>query len=491
MNTSVVETHQEAPKHHRSARVDDRVARGDQQGIPNKKVRKKGVKMVMSSTRACTACHAAKVKCVKVEGSTKCKRCERLGLKCIEHISRQGQGTRRRKKAKTKVQKNDVQQCIFSAPICTPLNCNITNDKGSMSKKSTTENGASTCYAIPMGYTSTVICDGSGGNNMRNNDGSLKQKQPDPSTICAAMDALEVEDKIICSSITSGLGKDHFGLNHIIRQWIALAFSRRSFSLLARASFIAEKMKIPMDDIISNQSPFAAATDSEPMDFLAADILLSKKERKTLGYPIDLREIPWDLLESVQIDPKRLEETTRNRCIAIRWASQGSTRYWTSPVFCREFASTAEIGQVWEENKEGYDTIDLFIEKSEKGRFAQNLFHIIFVNSKPNMPCYVTKDRHKVQRRNNAPPIEANVIQTIKLLDLDASIHYCEIQFLDDDISNANNLVGDGLVRANKRDYIDDHSLDNIDPFLGDGIEFTDIPVTDEMIEFMKLISGE
>jgi len=307
--------------------------------------------------------------------------------------------------------------------------------------------------------------------------------------ICNGMDALELEDTLVCKTITNGMGRDHFGLNFIIREWVALAFSRRSFQLLARASFIAAKMKIPMDDIISNQSPFARATESEPMEFLARDLLLPKGQRKSFGYPLELGEVPWDLLDAVQIDPKRATESIQNRWIGIRWTSQGTVRFWTSPLFARDFATVKEVCDVWEENRSDKEIVDLFLPKSEKGKFAQNLFNLIFVNNKPNMPCFVLTNRTKVLKRGVPEPIEVNVIQTMKLIDLDSMIHYFEIQFND---RTQEHVMGDKASRINKRGHVDAYA-DNLDdePIMGDSIEFTDLSMTDEMEEFLKLLSGE
>jgi putative Ca2+/H+ antiporter (TMEM165/GDT1 family) len=301
------------------------------------------------------------------------------------------------------------------------------------------------------------------------------------------MDKLEIEDSLLCKSITNGLSKEHFGLNVLIREWVALAFSRRSFSLLARASFIAAKMKIPMDDILSNQSKFAAATDSEPMEFLARDLLLPKNERVTLGYPIELQEVPWDLFEAIQIDPKRPEESVRNRWIAIRWTCQGISRFWSSPLFSRDFATVEEVGEVFAANNGDKEVIDLFFPKSEKQKFAQGIFNLLFVNHKPNMEPFVIRHECKVNKRNHPVPIAADVIQTMKIVDLDSMFHYFEIQFRDRQPS----LIGDKTSSRNKREHVDVDPIVN-DPIMGDNsIEFTDIEVTDEMEEFLKLISGE
>jgi len=422
--------------------------------------------------RACSACHAAKVKCVRVEGTSVCKRCERLGLKCVEHVSRQGQGTRRRKKVKTKLlgTEKSVDEAIAITKALDPA---------------LSVNGP-----IPVCPTSGVF------NNRPHNPLLMGMCQPTSDCptrngqngIVNGMETLELEDSLISKSISNGVGRDHFGLNFLIREWVALAFSRRSFSLLARASFIACKMNIPMDDIISNQSPFAIATDSQPMEFLARDILLPKSQRKTIGYPIELQEIPWDLFEAVQIDRNRASESVSNRWIGIRWSCQGVCRFWVSPLFARDFASLEEISKVWIENSKEKEVVDLFLPKSEKGKFGTEIFNLLFVNYRPGMGCFVVKNPYKVKKRNVEEPIEVNVIQTMKLVDLDSMFHYFEIQFKD---RTAEHLMGENAPNMNKRDHADVY-VDNVndDPIMDD-IEFTDIAMTDEMEEFLKLISGE
>ena len=402
----------------------------------------------------------------------------------MEHVSKQGQGTRRRKKVKTKVVKDENNTVDEALTITSNMEAAPYNS---------VRGGYNICNEAPnpivsIACTSANICNGDNnkngngnGNNVRNN-GSNRNNAID--TLCGGFGSLQVEDNIICASITNGLGRDHFGVICLIRMWVSLAFSRRSFCLLARASFIAGKMKIPMDDIFSNQSPFAGATGSKPMDFLASSILLPKGQQKTFGYPLDLRQVPWDLLEAVQIDPNRLDESVRNRVIVIRWATQGITSFWTSPLFARDFATTAEIGRTWEENRDDHEVFDFFLPKSEKVAIAQHIFNLMFVNKKPNMPCFVTKNLSKVRKRNDPETIQANVIQTMKLINLDSSIHYLEIQFLDQHFPENRSFT------TNKRNHADE-DLENLEPIMCDGIEFTDISITDDMEEFLKLISGD
>lgn len=438
-------------------------------------------------TRACSACHAAKVKCIKEEGSDVCKRCIRLGLKCVEHVSRQGQGTRRRKKVKKKDMKNedaDVDEALLITSALSPMCSNkilIPTFPTSTDFINLESKNPLSCQSA----TSPMICQEISP-NVSGQCTDVTNKFEEKGEICVEMNNLKIEDNFICKTISNGMGRDHYGLNNIIRQWVALAFSRRSFSLLARASFIAAKLELPMDDIISNQSQFAAATDSQPMDFLANDLLLAKNERKTLGYPVDLMEVPWDLLDSVQIDRNRPNESVQNRWAAIRWSHQGTCRFWTSPLFARDFTSAEEMGQVWEAN-DNKEVIDLFLPKHEKGKFAQDVFNIFFVNNKPHMECFVTKNMYKAKKRNTAELIDVNVIMTMKLVDLDTDVLYFEFQPMNQVQSQY--LLGNKTSSANKRGHSDDEL--EVDPLMTDGIEFTDISMTDEMEEFLKLLSGE
>ncbi|OEU20061.1 hypothetical protein FRACYDRAFT_236129 [Fragilariopsis cylindrus CCMP1102] len=399
--------------------------------------------MGTSANRACTECHKAKVKCVRDDdGNIICKRCERIGLKCVEHISRQGQGTRRRKKVKKETttatgaaNKNNEDKTVdealaitiaLSSPSPMP-SCPVSGGSNIVFSGNGNVNGvpSSACNAL------TAM----NGQAMTNNKEGL----------CNGMASLQVEDSIICKSITNGLGKEHYGIHHLIRMWVALSFTRRSFSLLARASFIASRMGISMDEIISNQSNFAIDSGSQPMYFLGRDILVPKSQRKTIGLPLNIEEIPWDLLEAVQIDPVRPDETFRNRWCAIRMTVQGTSRFLTSPLFSRDFSSVDEINKVWDENKPNKEVVDLWMPKSEKGN----------INNDNN-------------NNNNS--------------------------------SDRNSQYGGTTSSAKKRDIIDvaggtsnnEIESDVCDPIMhDDGIEFTDLVVTEEMQEFFQLLAGD
>jgi len=321
--------------------------------------------------------------------------------------------------------------------------------------------------------------------------------------LCSGMEELQIEDRVVQETLSNGIGKDHYGMHCLIRHWVALSFSRRSFSLLARASFIASKLGISMDDILSNESPFAGMTDSQPMDFLARDMLLPKGQRKTLGYPLHIGEVPWDVLRAVKIDPHRLDESVRNRWICVRWTAQGTTRYWTSQLFARDFASVDEMHRVYAENRGDRAVVDLWIPKSEKAKIGQGVFNHVFLHKRPNMPCFVTKTRYGVYKRCSSEIIPVDVITTCKLLDLDSFIHYHEIQFIrgqdmqhQSQDHHAHALFRDVTTSSqNKRGMSEmmaeaERSNNNDEPIMDD-IEFTNMNMTEEMEEFLKILGGQ
>lgn len=424
--------------------------------------------MASSTTkaRACSECHKAKVKCIMEAGSTICKRCERIGLKCAPHVSRQGQGLRRRTRKKTKNDNGYNDSTLDEAQAIT-----------STLSSSHTAGGVVPCCPLSNGTNFAVTSNGTGKEGIH---------------ICRDMASLHigqsVEDNIMCQSIT-GLDKNHYGIHALIRSWVALAFCRRSFSLLARASFIAAKMNISMDDIISNESTFAASSDSQPMDFLARDLLLSKHQRKTIGFPLNIQEIPWDLLETVHIDPLRLDDSLRSRCFTIRSTSQGISRFFVSPIFSKDYASDGELNKLYSENKPGNEIVDLFLPGTEKNKFSQDVFNHVFLHNKPDMPCFVTKTVYNVRKRNSDQLTPANMIMTIKLIDLDTFIQYIEIQYLNNNFQHES--LESNINKRNINEVTTDSSNKTWDPIMDDGIEFTDLVVTEEMQEFFQLLAGD
>jgi hypothetical protein len=318
-----------------------------------------------------------------------------------------------------------------------------------------------------------------------------------------------VEDEVVCNSM-SGMDYNHFGIHHLIRMWVSFALTRRSFSLLARASFIASKCGMNMDDVLANKSPFAALTNTPPMTWLSVNILCPREQQSTLGPRVKPQELPWDLLKAFNIDLNKLvmSPDSFGRWVTLRWNTQGKGRFWASPLFERDFASVDEMERVWVENKR--EVIDLFLPKSEKKKFGTSIFKLTFLNKEPNAPCYATRTPMKVKPRNSQQTIDVTFINAFKIIDLDQSIHYHEIR-LDVPQDNNSNKSGSAQARnasvsstiladilssnvhSNKKRNHSQLSNQNIshdtsDPFLDGDLEITDLQMTDELEEWMNML---
>ena len=90
-------------------------------------------------------------------------------------------------------------------------------------------------------------------------------------------------------SISGQLGPTHFGLHLILRQWISFAITRRSFSLMAKASILAKKSGISMDrilcgtDLPKEWSVPPTSYQYPPMDFLRDIVVDTQSEQVVAG----------------------------------------------------------------------------------------------------------------------------------------------------------------------------------------------------------------
>jgi len=136
---------------------------------------------------ACEACHGAKVKCNK---KIPCARCLKMNIPCVPHVSRQGQGSKKRKRRK---------QSEDDDTTTTTQVKNLVENTFLKKNKTFLDVGGS-----------------------KGRKGGAAGATP----------------------------RRHYGLYHLLRQWISLAFTRRTFRLLQLVSKLAIKNGISMDQIL-------------------------------------------------------------------------------------------------------------------------------------------------------------------------------------------------------------------------------------------------
>ena len=252
---------------------------------------------------------------------------------------------------------------------------------------------------------------------------------------------------------------------------------------------------ISMDEVLSNESPFAKLTNAKPLTFLQNSILLPKHQQVVVGPRLDLMEIPSDLLEAVLIDP-RMRETHCNRWFSIRMTHFGQIRLYNSPNFERDFATTDEMERTWIENKK--EIIDLFLTKSSKTPFGRDMLNHYFLNKEPNKGCFVTRCQTAVKLKSQPDqPVQMTFIHSMKIVDLDTEIFYMEVQSRKlkhrnstTSTTSIGSIMSEGENSTGKRSRVDNDDDDD-DPLMSDDFDFTELPLTDELEEWMDILGQE
>ena len=263
----------------------------------------------------------------------------------------------------------------------------------------------------------------------------------------------------------TALNPSHFGLRHLIRTWVAIAMKRRSFSLLAKASTLAAKTGVTMDNIfcgegshvqLSMLSGFEAYSSSlSPMSFLIQDLLTPLSAQDVDNRRLLWHELPTDLLAATacQVPMSRLEATNLpnvtdqaplapalgSRWIFVRLITHGRSRYFCSPNFERDIVSWATIQWTWNSNQR--EVTSLFLPKSELESHAHTLMHQFSIHELPNMPGRANRYKTRIKVKPGVVPasspnllkdtdgelsIAVDAVMCLKLIDEDTAFLFME-----------------------------------------------------------------
>jgi hypothetical protein len=156
----------------------------------------------------------------------------------------------------------------------------------------------------------------------------------------------------ILKELNSDILKRHFGVKFIIHHWTSLAFSRRSFSLLSRASKLAAKANVSMDSVFSNQR-------REVLDTLIWQRRDGSRHNNavpnsnTYHSPLQWSDIPQRLRELSQMptDPND-EAFQQQRYFWVRESKDGMVRFLVTQVFSDEIASQWLLDQTFQSNQQ-------------------------------------------------------------------------------------------------------------------------------------------
>ncbi|KAL3784878.1 LOW QUALITY PROTEIN: hypothetical protein HJC23_012481 [Cyclotella cryptica] len=197
--------------------------------------------------------------------------------------------------------------------------------------------------------------------------------------------------------------KNHFGVQCMIREWIALAFSRRSFGYLAKASQMALKFGISMNRILSGVDEDGLEETGE------ASLSMKTKEKSATGYkkysgdtkvciggkmnyllgmflePRSVQAHPISERHMLvpRLDPSFLariappscstfeDMDVRGRWIIIQETYRGETKFYCSPMIERNVMCWTHMSQIYEDNVA--DIFSLIFSKDQFDRFQSYL----------------------------------------------------------------------------------------------------------------------
>lgn len=177
------------------------------------------------------------------------------------------------------------------------------------------------------------------------------------------------EDVVIAGAMLDnpGVTKNHYGLLHLVRQWIALALKRRSFQLWSRAGHLAFRCGMTMDDVLCDKESRHGVLERRGMDCLYPFLLTPGTQQEVVGTPLQIAEIPQDLWRAIGIQAQdcqnleHLANVLRDRWVFIRETNRGVSRFYVSPGFARNVVEGETIEQTYRENKK--DIADLYLDK--------------------------------------------------------------------------------------------------------------------------------
>ncbi|KAL3773250.1 hypothetical protein ACHAWO_011517 [Cyclotella atomus] len=181
--------------------------------------------------------------------------------------------------------------------------------------------------------------------------------------------------------------KHHFGMQALIREWLATAFSTRSFGLLSKASKLALKFDIDMETVMSGVDTRLTNGNTNfaggPLNHLLSQLLApraaqsQRNEEQTMLRP----NLPRSLLSYIAPTCTSFDELdVGNRWILIRETCQGNTTFYCSPAFEKNILSWSHVSQIHQDGVADIFSL-VFASEQEYGKFSASLSNQISAQS--------------------------------------------------------------------------------------------------------------
>mmetsp|Transcript_37799 Transcript_37799/g.91955 ORF Transcript_37799/g.91955 Transcript_37799/m.91955 type:complete len:406 (+) Transcript_37799:76-1293(+) len=188
-------------------------------------------------------------------------------------------------------------------------------------------------------------------------------------------------------------GPTHFGINHIIRQWLVLAFSRKSFRLLEMASRLANRVKVSMDQIlqVSNLPNHWLPNQESPPNVEQLSLQLPTLPKATPTGPsleLPLSEIPTQVAQAMRCIGKKVVNCPKvcgfnpdGRWLFVRETHHDMVRFFVSNNFARDICELSTIQNVWTSNL--HEVKYLWLVDTKDNSYGKTFLRFISQYSRP------------------------------------------------------------------------------------------------------------
>ena len=236
------------------------------------------------------------------------------------------------------------------------------------------------------------------------------------------------EDAALSTEVGT-LNPNHYGLQYLIRSWVALAMRRRNFGLLARAGMIADRSGINMDQILCENH----ARNQRGMDYLYSILLTPAPQQVVVGSRLSWSELPPTLLVAtgcVGATDGLADPVVADRWIWIREIRQGISRYLVTPAFERDIAEWPLIQQTYQENNKS--VVELFLAPSDIPKHTKAFAHQVSCHATPGLPRSSSRMKSKVKlkpknvRYGGMASVDVDQVFCLDIINLDHDFTYSE-----------------------------------------------------------------
>ncbi|KAG7361667.1 Fungal Zn2-Cys6 binuclear cluster domain containing protein [Nitzschia inconspicua] len=252
----------------------------------------------------------------------------------------------------------------------------------------------------------------------------------------------------IVKEINPDLLKRHYGVKFMIHHWTSLAFARRSFSLLSRASQLAAKADVSMDTVFSSQRREALDPLIWQRNNCSYDGTVNNRDFSDLvanndnpyRSPLQWSDIPHRLRQLSQMpDDPNNQLFQQQRYFWVRESKDGRVRFLVSQAFSDEIASQRVLDQTFQSNKQSI--IQLLTEgPADTDKFTGALqFCLARYTDADTVPIRVRANGMKVRYRSKEEQLPENehngtegfrsmdMLACLEIVALDHSFHVAEL----------------------------------------------------------------